>query len=207
LEDKVATKLVPWLGKNVTMVGRATLVKSVPTSIFIYYIIVLNILVEVLMKIDSIGRAFLWEARDRGKCKVNWEMVCKPKNCGGLQILYLTKFASALRMRWLWHEWNDEAKPWVSLGTLCTPLDKDLIVKATKFIIGYWKKTSFYEAPWLNRRRPKDIACLIYKGSKRKNCTVNKALDNDFWITQVNTQDGLSLDHTTTLCNLPTFGR
>jgi hypothetical protein len=43
--------------------------------------------------------------------------------------------------------------------------------------------------------RPKDIAPLIYEGSKRKNCTTGKALEEEFWISQVNTQDGLSVDH------------
>jgi hypothetical protein len=56
LEDKVAGKLVPWIGKHVTMAGRSALVKSVLTSIVIYYITMLNILVEILMKIDSIRR-------------------------------------------------------------------------------------------------------------------------------------------------------
>jgi hypothetical protein len=107
LEDKVATKPVPWLVKHVTMADHSSLVKSVLTSIAIYYFIVLNILVEVLLKIDSIRRVFLWEACDKvtgGKCKVNWETVCKPKDCGGLDILNLAKLASALRIRWLWHE-------------------------------------------------------------------------------------------------------
>jgi hypothetical protein len=118
LEDKVATKFVPWLGKHVTMVGHSSLVKSVLTSIAIYYIMVLYILVEVLMKIYSIRMAFLWAACDKvtgRKCKVNWETVCKPMDCGGLGILNLTKFASALRIRWLWHEWNEEPKPWEHL--------------------------------------------------------------------------------------------
>jgi hypothetical protein len=57
LEDKVATKLVPWIGKHVTMAGRSSLVKSVLTSIVIYYITVLNVHVEVLLKIDSLRRA------------------------------------------------------------------------------------------------------------------------------------------------------
>jgi hypothetical protein len=70
-------------------------------------------------------------------------MVCKPKGCGGLGILNLTKFASALHMRWLCHECNDEAKPWAALGTPCTPLDKDLTTKATKVIVGDGKKASF----------------------------------------------------------------
>jgi hypothetical protein len=205
LEDKVAAKLIPWIGKHTTMAGRATLVKSVLTSIAIYYITVLNVPIEVLMKIDSIRRAFLWAACEKvtgGKCKVNWEMVCKPKVYGGLGILNLTKFASALRMRWLWHEWKDETKPWVGLGTPCTPQDKDLFAAATRVNIGNGEKALFWEAPWLNGRRPKDIAPLIYKRSKRKNCTVYKALDDGFWVTQVNTQDGLSMDHIVQFANL-----
>jgi hypothetical protein len=48
-------------------------VKSVLISIAIYYITVLNVPVEVLMKIDSIRRSFLWDAGDKvtgKKCKV-----------------------------------------------------------------------------------------------------------------------------------------
>jgi hypothetical protein len=152
LEDKMANKLMPWIGKHVTMAGRGTLVKSVLTSIAIYFITVLNVLMEVLMKIDSIRRAFLWAGCEKvtgGKCKVNREMVCKPKEFGGLGILNLTKFASALRMRRLWHEWNDETKPWAGLGTPCTPQDKELFAAATRVTIGNGKKAQFWEAPWL----------------------------------------------------------
>jgi hypothetical protein len=93
-------------------------------------------------------------------------MVCKPKVYGGLGILNLTKFASALRMRWLWHEWKDETKPWVGLGTPCTPQDKDLFAAATRVNIGNGEKALFWEAPWLNGQRPKDIDPLIYKSQK-----------------------------------------
>jgi hypothetical protein len=73
---------------------------------------VLDVPKEVLMKIDGLRRAYLWAACDKvtgGKCKVNWDLVCKPKENGGLGILNLKKFASALRLRWLWQEWKDEA--------------------------------------------------------------------------------------------------
>jgi hypothetical protein len=66
------------------------------------------------------------------------------------------KKSVALRMRCLWHEWNDENKPWIGLGTPCTPQDMDLFAAATKVTIGNGKKAIFWEAPWLNGMRLKD---------------------------------------------------
>jgi hypothetical protein len=43
--------------------------------------------------------------------------------------------------------------------------------------------------------RPKDIAPLIFELSKKKKCVVHMALGNNFWVSQINTQGGLSLEH------------
>jgi hypothetical protein len=59
LEYKVAAKLIHWLRKHVNKVARSTLVKSVLTSIAVYFIDMLEIPMEVLIKIDSIRRAFI----------------------------------------------------------------------------------------------------------------------------------------------------
>jgi hypothetical protein len=90
-------------------------------------------------------------------------MACKPKKYGGIGTLDLAKFASALRMRWLWHEWNDEAKPWIGLGNPCTIQDHELFATAAKISIGYRKKALFlggYLARW---NAPRDIAPLIFQ--------------------------------------------
>jgi hypothetical protein len=87
---------------------------------------------------------------------VNWELVCKPTEYGGLGILNLSKFASTLLMRWLWHEWTSEEKAWVGLGNPCTTQDKELFAAATKVNIGDGNKASFWEASWLDGRRPMD---------------------------------------------------
>jgi hypothetical protein len=52
----------------------------------------------------------------------------------------------------------------------------------------------FWEASWINGRRTKDVALLIFEISKRKKCAVHRALEDNFWVSQVNTEVGLSLE-------------
>jgi hypothetical protein len=113
LEDKCAGKLPTWNGKLVTTAGRAALVKSVIASQAIYYMNPLVIPPGTIKFINKIERAFLWSAKDTttgAKCKVNWESVCRPKNLGGLGVLNMDRFATALRLRWPLLEWKDPTK-------------------------------------------------------------------------------------------------
>lgn len=74
LEDKVATKLPPSQGRNITTVGRSALLKLVLTSHVIYHITPLVIPPSVLQSGNKIERAFLWSDREKttgAKCKVN----------------------------------------------------------------------------------------------------------------------------------------
>ena len=83
----------------------------------------------------------------------------------------------------------------MGLGNPCSSQDRDLFAAATKVAIGNGKNALFWEAPWLDGLRPKDLAPLIYDRSNKKKSTVKKALENNFWVAQINTHDGLSLDH------------
>lgn len=99
------------------------LVKVVITAIAIYHLTPLDIPMEVLKKTDSIRCAYLWASIDKvsgGKCEVNRDLVCKPKDKGGLGVLNVDKFAKALRLRWFWFEWTDKSKPWIGMGAPCT---------------------------------------------------------------------------------------
>ena len=110
-------------------------------------------------------------------------------------MLNLQKFATALRLRWLWHAWDEPPKTWSGSGTPCTSNDKDLFAAATRVCIGDGNKAKFWESPWLDGLRPKDIAPKIFELSKKKMCLVRKALDNNLWVRQIDTRQGLTLDH------------
>lgn len=89
-------KLVPWEGQNITIIGRTNHVKSVLTSQTVYFITPLIVPPSTLHNTNKLERSFLWSGTDKStgaKCKVNWDIVCRPLAYGGLGVLNTTKFA------------------------------------------------------------------------------------------------------------------
>ena len=188
LEDKAAGKLATWDGQNITTIGRTTLVRSVIASQAVYAITPLIVPPRSLHNINKLERAFLWSGSDKttgAKCKVNWKVVCRPKEYGGLGVLDTDKFARALRLRWPWYEWKAPNKLWVGLGNPCMEDDMDFFYASTTIILGNGAKTPFWDSPWLLGRKLKDIAPLIYEASTRKNWKVREALHGDAWILKI----------------------
>jgi hypothetical protein len=142
---------------------------------------------------NKIERAFFWAGTKeitRGKCKINLETVCKPKHLGGLGILHLEKFARALRLWWPWLEWRDPTKLWVGMESL-QRCGHEPFLHSTAISIGNGEIAPFWDSPWLEGEKPKDIAPLIYEAFKEKKCTVAQALHNKGWVTNI---DGRQLD-------------
>jgi hypothetical protein len=110
-------------------------------------------------------RKFLWAGGENisgGKCKVNWKRVCRPKDLGGLGVMDLQRFTSALRLRWLWNEWVAPEKPWVGTALPCNKLDRDLFTAATPITVGNGKTARFWSSKWLDDQTPKQIAPDIF---------------------------------------------
>ena len=80
-------------------------------------------------------------------------------------MLNTDKFAGALRLRWLWYEWKEPHKSWVGFGNPCTDDDREFFYASTTIIIGDGAKTPFWDSPWLNGKKPKDITHLVYLAS------------------------------------------
>lgn len=198
LEDKIAGKLAPWQGKHAALAGRIVLVKAVLATIAIYHLTPLDIPVEVKRKIDSILHAYLWAGIDKlsgRKCKINWDLVCKPKQYGALGLLNLDKYSNDLRLRWLWLEWVDTSKHWIGLGTPCTDDDRDLCVAATHGTVGNGHIARFWSSSWLQDIRPRDIAPNIFVLSRNKNCWVKQALVTNCWISNTDINNSSTLEH------------
>jgi hypothetical protein len=198
LEDKTAGKIPAWNGKFITTAGRTALVKSVLSSQSIYHLTSLNVPADSMHNMKKVERAFSWAGTDKvsgGKCKVNWDIVCRPKHLGGLGVLNRELFARALRLRCPWQEWKEPNKIWVGLGNPCDDTDMDLFYASTTITLGNGKKTPFWKAPWLNGNRPIDIAPLIYNISTRKNWNVKKAMANNGWISKIKMDVEFSIEH------------
>ncbi|GJY65949.1 hypothetical protein Tco_0468187 [Tanacetum coccineum] len=64
------------------------------------------------------GRAFLWCQGDmhKGKAKVAWEVICLPRNKGGLGIRKLDVFNKALMVTHIWNLLSHKVSLWVGIG-------------------------------------------------------------------------------------------
>ena len=202
--DKVASRLNPWKSKFLNRAGCEALVKSVLTALPVFLLTVIRVDKAILKAFDKLRRSMLWAASDKvsgGKCKVGWTKVCRPKKLGGLGILDLEKFSRALRLRWLWLEWDAPDKPWVGLETPNNAADKELFNAATEVTIGDGMTAHFWTSSWLNGMAPMSIAPKIFEASKKKNRRVQNALTNLNWVADISVQN-FTVEHITEFVNL-----
>ena len=96
--NKLKDRLNVWKGRFLSMARRICLIKSVLTSVSLYYLSLYKAPTSICKSITRIQRRFIW---DWGKEKkfiswVSWEVVCKPREEGGLGVRDIRKFNAAL---------------------------------------------------------------------------------------------------------------
>jgi hypothetical protein len=124
---------------------RAQLVKPILTVVVTYHVTVFNLSKWLIKNIDKLRRNFYWKGEDiqgnkGGTRLVKWNIVCRPKDHGGLGIHNLRCFRRALWHRWLWFQWTDDAKPWQGMTLPCDDQDIALLQASTRIKIGNGKK-------------------------------------------------------------------
>jgi len=184
LVDKVAKRLPAWKGKFLNRAGRLTVLNMVLSSIPTYFLTAFQPQKWMIKQIDKLRRGFLWKGTEQangGHCLVQWKKVQRPKKLGGLGVLDHERFSRALRLRWLWFEWNDADRPWVGGNIPVTETDRQVFRASTTVTVGNGRTAKFWEATWLNGQAPRDIAPRLYKLAWRKHLTVQEQMENMKW--------------------------
>ena len=115
LVDKIKLKVYNWKNKILSFAGRLQLINSVLASTHIYWASIFKIPIATIKEIESICRCFLWAKGEpvKGKAKIKWSDVCKPKINGGLGIKNLRFWNDALLSKHVWNLINNKNSLWV----------------------------------------------------------------------------------------------
>lgn len=93
------------------------LLKSVLSSIPLYFLSFFRLPRKVLKVVVGIQRSFMWGGAEnkRGIAWVKWSIVCKPKECGGLGVTDLDLFNKSLLGKWEWRMLLDNNACWCDI--------------------------------------------------------------------------------------------
>jgi hypothetical protein len=166
--------------------GRELLVKSVLSAMPTYFLTVHRMPTWGFSKIDRFHRTFLWRGEDPYKikgshCLVSWRTCTWPGKWGGLGIKDLKKFSRVLRLKWLWHHWDEKKSSWKNLLRVTNPMDKQLFFTSTWILVGNGKSTPFWESRWLSGQSPKELSPSPYELARFKKRLVASEMHNDNW--------------------------
>nr|GEW83494.1 hypothetical protein [Tanacetum cinerariifolium] len=105
LVDKVRNRISNWKNKCLSYAGRLQLVASILKSIQVYWCTVFLLPKNILKEIDNLLSGFLWcnGKLSKGKAKIAWKKVCKPKTQGGLGLKDLKVWNKALLIKHIWN--------------------------------------------------------------------------------------------------------
>ncbi|GKB52217.1 putative reverse transcriptase domain-containing protein [Tanacetum coccineum] len=121
LVEKVQARIHDWKNKSLSIAGKLQLVKSVIGFMHIFWASVFILPSRVLCDLEQIMRGFLCsQDMQKGKSKVAWEVVCLPKDEGGLGLRRLDYFDKALMVSHIWKLLSLKESLWVKrlLGNL-----------------------------------------------------------------------------------------
>jgi hypothetical protein len=172
IEDRFERKLASWLGKLLSYGDRLVLINSVLTSLPMFMLSFFEIPKGVRKRLDFFRSRFFWQS-DGHKRKyrlTRWNIICRPKDQGGLGIEVLEIKNKCLLCKWLfkllsedgvWHELiNNKYLHSKSLSqVMVRPSDspfwkglmklKDDFFERGSFIIGNGQNARFWEDTWL----------------------------------------------------------
>ena len=105
LKRSEASRIPTWKSGLLTEARKLLLTMTTLSAIPVHISIALCLSGWAVEEIDKCRRAFLWQgtrSTTGGRCKVSWNIVCSPRENGGLGVPDLRITGFALRLRWGW---------------------------------------------------------------------------------------------------------
>lgn len=115
LIERVEQRLQGWQSKLLSRGGRLLLTQTVLSNMPTYHMICFILPKWVISRIDKARRAFLWRKSASGNKPIslcNWNLVCIPKQFGGLGLPDLRLRNIALVLRWWWKCYGEPNSLW-----------------------------------------------------------------------------------------------
>uniref|UniRef100_A0A803QC53 Reverse transcriptase domain-containing protein n=1 Tax=Cannabis sativa TaxID=3483 RepID=A0A803QC53_CANSA len=104
LLEKMTGRIRMWSSRNLSYMGRATLINSVLLAIHAYWAQISILPTKLLKDIEAVCRSFLW--KDTHECSgpglVAWENICQTKSEGGLGFRNIRNWNVAAMRRYVW---------------------------------------------------------------------------------------------------------
>jgi hypothetical protein len=103
VEDRFERKLASWVGKLLSYGDRLVLINSVLTSLPMFMLSFFEIPIGVRKRLDFYRSRFFWQS-DGHKKKyrlTRWNIICRPKDQGGLGVEVLEIKNKCLLSKWL----------------------------------------------------------------------------------------------------------
>jgi exonuclease III len=199
VETRFESKLGCWKGKLLSYGDRLVLINSVLTSLPMFMLSFLEIPVGVRKRLDFYRSRFFWQS-DEHKRKyrlTKWNIICRPKDQGGLGIEVLELKNKCLLSKWLFQLLNEEGvwqellrNKYLSQKTLAEvqakPTDsafwkglmrvKDDFFARGSFIIGNGESVRFWEDIWIGNASLASQYPSLYNIVNRKHVTVAHVL-------------------------------
>ncbi|CAL5411454.1 unnamed protein product [Camellia sinensis] len=112
--DKFKKKLALWKRKCLSFAGRLTLIRSVLSSLPVYFLFLFKMLVGIARSIDKIQSNFLWGGTElrRKIHPVSWKEACLSKLQRKLGVKNLRKVNDCLLIKWWWRYGREENASW-----------------------------------------------------------------------------------------------
>ncbi|GJW33357.1 putative RNA-directed DNA polymerase [Tanacetum coccineum] len=115
LIEKARKRILDWKNKSLSFAGRLQLIKSVLSSMQVYWASMFILLMSISDEVEKLMRDFLWNfgVFKKGKSKINWNTMCKPKIEGGLGIKSSDSWNISLKSKHMWNIITNKESLWV----------------------------------------------------------------------------------------------